>query len=56
MCKKTDVNENTIFSSIKIFLCEQSKITFPIYFTIFTYDDLGDYMEKIIIDRIVNTL
>lgn len=41
-----DVNENTIFSSIKIFLMEPKDITSPIKFTVFTYNDLEDFDEN----------
>ena len=41
-----DVNENTIFSSIKIFLMEPGAITSPIKFTVFTYDGLEDFDEN----------
>jgi len=41
-----DVNENTIFSSIKIFLMEPKEITSPIKFTIFTYNGLEDFDEN----------
>lgn len=41
-----DVNENTIFSSIKIFLMEPYDITSPIKFTIFTYNGLEDFDEN----------
>lgn len=41
-----DVNENTIFSSIKIFLMEPYDITSPIKFTVFTYDGLEDFDEN----------
>ena len=44
--EEDDINENTIFSSIKIFLVEPSKITSPIEFTVFTYDDLEDFDEN----------
>ena len=41
-----DVNENTIFSSIKIFLMEPEEITSPIKFTVFTYNGLEDFDEN----------
>ena len=41
-----DVNENTIFSSIKIFLMEPKDITSPIKFTVFTYNGLEDFDEN----------
>lgn len=41
-----DVNENTIFSSIKIFLMEPYDITSPIKFTVFTYNGLEDFDEN----------
>ena len=44
--EEQDINENTIFSSIKIFLVEPSKITSPIEFTVFTYDDLEDFDDN----------
>lgn len=44
--EETDINENTIFSSIKIFLVEPFNITSPIEFTVFTYDDLDDFDEN----------
>ena len=41
-----DIKENTVFSSIKLFLAQQgSKITSPITFTVFTYDSLDDFTE-----------
>lgn len=43
--EKTDVNENTIFSSIKIYLVEADKITSPIELTVFTYDGEEDFDE-----------
>lgn len=42
----SDVNENTIFSSIKIFLMEPGDITSPIKFTVFTYNGLEDFDEN----------
>lgn len=44
--EETDVSENTIFSSIKIFLVEPLNITSPIKFTVFTYDDMDDFDEN----------
>ena len=44
--EETDINENTIFSSIKIFLMLPGDITSPITFTVFTYDDLDDFDEN----------
>jgi len=44
--EETDINESTIFSSIKIFLRDTSKITSKIDFTVFTYDDLEDFDEN----------
>ena len=44
--EENDINDNTIFSSIKIFLIEPSNITTPIDFTVFTYDDLDDFDEN----------
>ena len=41
-----DINENTIFSSIKLFLAQEGeKITSPITLTVFTYDDEEDFDE-----------
>ena len=44
--EEKDVNENTIFSSIKIFLMEPYNITSPIKFTVFTYNDMEDFDEN----------
>ena len=44
--EENDVNENTIFSSIKIFLWEPANITSQVEFTVFTYDDLDDFDEN----------
>ena len=44
--EETDINENTIFSSIKILLIEPQNITSPIKFTVFTYNDLDDFDEN----------
>ena len=44
--EEKDINEKTIFSSIKIFLVEPSKITSSIEFTAFTYNDLDDFDEN----------
>ena len=44
--EETDINENTIFSSIKIFLIEPSNITSPIKFTVFTYNGMDDFDEN----------
>lgn len=44
--EEEDVNENTIFSSIKIFLMEPWDITSPIKFTVFTYNGLEDFDEN----------
>ncbi len=41
--EKSDVDENTIFSSIKIYLVDVDKITSPIEFTVFTYDSEDDF-------------
>ena len=41
-----DFKENTIFSSIKIFLMEPADITSPIKFTVFTYNGLEDFDEN----------
>ena len=41
--EETDINENTIFSAIKIFLVEPELITSNITFTVFTYNDLDDF-------------
>lgn len=39
-------NENTVFSSIKLYLAEKSnEITYPITLTVFTYDGLDDFDE-----------
>ena len=40
-----DINENTIFSSIKLYLVEPQQITSKIEFTVFTYDSLDDFDE-----------
>lgn len=41
-----DINENTIFSSIKLFLAQEGeKITSPISLTVFTYNDNDDFDE-----------
>lgn len=40
----SDENENTIFSSIKLFMCEAgTSITSPIELTVFTYKDENDF-------------
>ena len=44
--EETDINENTIFSAIKIFLVEPELITSKITFTVFTYNDLDDFDES----------
>ena len=44
--EEEDVKENTIFSSIKIFLMEPENITSSIKFTVFTYNDLEDFDEN----------
>lgn len=44
--EESDVNDNTIFSAIKLFLMDPSNITSPIEFTVFTYDDLEDFDEN----------
>lgn len=44
--EREDVNENTIFSSIKIYLVESEKITSPIELTAFTYNDKEDFDEE----------
>ena len=41
-----DINDNTIFSSIKIFLMDPEEITSPIKFTVFTYNGLEDFDES----------
>lgn len=41
--EESDINQNTIFSAIKIFLVDPELITSPIKFTVFTYDDLDDF-------------
>lgn len=44
--EKEDMKENTIISSIKLFLAQEgSKISSPITFTVFTYDDMSDFTE-----------
>ena len=43
--EETDINKNTIFSAIKIFLVESELITSNITFTVFTYNDLDDFDE-----------
>lgn len=44
--EEKDVNENTIFSSIKLFLAQEGeKITSPITLTAFTYDNEEDFDE-----------
>lgn len=43
--EETDINKNTIFSAIKIFLVEPELITSNITFTVFTYNDLDDFDE-----------
>ena len=40
-----DVNDNTIFTSIKLFLVESDQITSPITLTVFTYDSEDDFDE-----------
>lgn len=40
-----DLKEDTIFSSIKIYLVEVDKITSPIEFTVFTYNGEEDFDE-----------
>lgn len=42
----SDVNENTIFSSIKLYLVEVDKITSPIVLTAFTYDGIDDFDDS----------
>lgn len=44
--EENDINENTIFSSIKIFLMEPLNITSPIKFTVFTYNGIEDFDEN----------
>ena len=44
--EENDINDNTIFSSIKIFLVEPDLITSPIKFTVFIYDSLDDFDEN----------
>ena len=42
-----DMNENTVISSIKLFLAQQgSKISSPITMTVFTYDGEDDFDEN----------
>lgn len=44
--EKEDMNENTIISSIKLFLAQEgSKISSPITLTVFTYDGMDDFTE-----------
>lgn len=44
--KKSDMNESTIISSIKLYLAyEVEKITSPITLTVFTYDTEDDFTE-----------
>lgn len=44
--EKENMKENTIISSIKLFLAQEgSKISSPITFTVFTYDDMDDFTE-----------
>lgn len=43
--EKEDVNADTIFSAIKIYLVEADKITSPIELTVFTYDE-DDFDES----------
>ena len=43
--EEKDINENTVFSSIKIFLWEPQDIISPIEFTVFTYNGLEDFDE-----------
>ena len=39
-----DIRENTVYSSIKLYMCEQTKkITSPITLTVFTYKDENDF-------------
>ncbi len=41
-----DVKDNTIYSTIKLYMCEQTKkITSPITLTVFTYKDANDFDE-----------
>jgi len=44
--EETDINENTIFSAIKIYLVDSYKITSPIKFTVFTYNDSSDFDDN----------
>ena len=44
--EETDINENTIFSAIKIFLVEPKLITSKITFTVFSFNDLDDFDES----------
>jgi len=41
-----DINEETIFSSLKVLFIDPFPITSPIEFTVFTYDDLDDFDEN----------
>ena len=43
--ENSDVTQDTIFSSIKIYLVDVDKITSPIEFTVFTYDGEEDFDE-----------
>lgn len=43
---KDDYNDDTVFSSIKLYMAEYcEKITTPITLTVFTYDDFDDFNE-----------
>lgn len=45
--EQEDMKENTIFSSIKLFLAQEGeKITSPITLTVFTYDNEEDFTEE----------
>lgn len=42
-----DINDKTIYSSIKLYMCQQSKeITSPLKLTVFTYDSEDDFDEN----------
>lgn len=44
--EETDINEKTIFSSLKILFIDPFPIKSPIEFTVFTYDSLDDFDEN----------
>lgn len=44
--EQSDMKENTVFSSIKLYLAQEGvKITSPITMTVFTYDSIDDFTE-----------